>query len=106
MLGSAITWGRNFVAVAQQERELFEAYFEGLGAAGWRGARDDVRRGYMAHYGFYLLGMAMAPVMLKRYPRAGVEMRMQAKWEEVPALVAGLIDIIPSYLEELPRLLD
>ena len=105
MIGSAITWGRDFASVARQERALFDSYLDGFPASGWHGDRDDVRRAFLVHYGHYLLTMAMFPASLKKFPRAAIEMRMRAAWDEFPALAAGIVDLLPSYLEELPDLL-
>ena len=55
MIGSAITRGRDFASVARHERALFDSYLDGLTASGWIGDRDDVRRAYFVHYGYYLL---------------------------------------------------
>ena len=105
MIGSAITRGRDLASVARHERALFDSYLDGLAASGWQGVRDDVRRAFLVHYGYYLLTMAMLPASLKKFPRAAVEMRMGASWDELPALAAGIVDLLPSYLEELPKLL-
>ena len=105
MIGSAITRGRDFASVARHERALFDSYLDGLAASGWHGDRDDVRRAFLVHYGYYLLTMAMLPASLKKFPRAAVEMRMGAAWDELPALATGIVDLLPSYLEELSDLL-
>ena len=104
VIGSAISWGRQFVDVARSEGELFGCYMAGLGEAGWKGARDDVRRGFMLHFGTYLLSMSMMPASLGRYGRDRVERRMETPWDDLPGRCAGLIDLLPGYIDELARL--
>ena len=104
VIGSAITWGRGAMDVARNEQALFDCYLDGLRAAGWRGERDTVRRGYMLHYGSYVLGTAILPAFLKQFDRERVELRAEAKWEEIPALNAPLVELIPGLLEELAEL--
>lgn len=106
LLGSAITWGRRFGEVAENERDLFRHYFDGLLASGWRGNADDVRRGHLVHFGFYLLIMAMMPASLKKYAREQVELRSGARWDELPLLAADIVNVLPSYLREMGRLLS
>lgn len=104
LIGSAITSGRHFVEVLRHERELFDCYFDGLMASGWRGDRQSVLRGYLLHFGLYLLATAIGPITLRRFDRTRVERRMQAGWDELGALSAGVVDLIPRYVEELPAL--
>jgi hypothetical protein len=104
VVGSSITWGRDFAEVARHERDLFEHYYEGLLSSGWRGERDDIRRGYLLHYGLYLLGTTILPLTLKRFDRVRTERRFDVPVEELPALAAGIVDLIPAYLDELPQL--
>lgn len=106
MIGSAISWGGDAVEIARQERALFARYHDGLRAGGWRGEHDDLRRGYLTHFGHYLLGLAMMPSSLRKYSRKRVEQRMGALWDEIPAQLTGIIDEVPSYLKELRTLLE
>jgi hypothetical protein len=104
VIGSAITSGRHFVEVLRHERELFDCYFEGLVGSGWRGDREAVLRGYLLHFGLYLLATAIGPITLRRFDRKRVERRMQASWDELGALAAGVVELLPRYVEELPAL--
>ena len=64
MIGSML--GRaGVVQVARNERVLFDCYVEGLLLSGWRGSRDDVRRGYFCQFGHYLVTtVGLMPVVL------------------------------------------
>ncbi len=79
MIGSAITWGRRAMDVARNEGTLFEGYLDGLRAAGRRGERDTVRRGYLLHYGSARARHRQLPAFLKKFNRARVELRAEAK---------------------------
>lgn len=104
VIGSAITWGRRAMDVARNEGVLFDCYLDGLRTAGWRGDRDAVRRGYLLHYGSYFLGTAIFPAFLKQFNRSRIELRAEAKWEELPAINAPLVELIPGLLQELEEL--
>lgn len=107
LIGSALSWGPGIAEIARHERELFEAYLAGLRAGGWRGNRDDVRRGYFSQFSQYFFNFAaMTPVILSNeiWPPGVVEERLQVGIEEVPALVAPIVARLPAYVDELREL--
>ena len=68
--------------------------------------QNEVRRGHLVQFGIYLLSMAMMPASLKKYPREQVELRSGARWDELPLLAAAIVNVLPSYLHEMRRLLE
>jgi hypothetical protein len=106
MIGSAL--GRvGLLTIARNERALFGCYVDGLRASGWRGNVDDVRRAYFCQYGHYLastLGLMPVIFAFDEWPRAEIELRMRARWEEVPDLIAPVIAMYPAYIAELQAL--
>lgn len=109
LIGSAFTWGKDVAEVARHERDLFETYLSGLVASGWRGNRDDVRRGYYCHFGHYLLtGIALLPVTVAHnvWPPGAMEKRFGVRTVEMADLVAPIIAMLPGYVEELRELAD
>jgi hypothetical protein len=104
VIGSACSWGREAAAVARNERGLFELYLMGLTDAGWRGDRDDVRRGYLLHFGFYLLSTAILPAFTKHFPRSMAERRRGMPFDEIWAHDAPIIDLLPGFIDELQAL--
>jgi hypothetical protein len=109
MIGSAFTWGTGVAEVARHEDELFEAYLAGLKAGGWRGTRDDVRRGYFCQFGHYLAtGIGLMPVLMayEIWPRADMEKRLGVPADEIADLLAPIVAMLPRYVEELRALAD
>lgn len=104
VVGSATTFGGEFIAIAANERELFGHYVEGLTEGGWRGQRDDVRRAFLVHYGGYLISNAILPAFIGKFPRDRIERRLGMPWDEMFHRHAGIIDLLPGYVEELSRL--
>jgi hypothetical protein len=105
-VGSAITWGRSSFEVAASERQLFESYLEGLAAAGWTGNRRDIRRAFLGQYCTYLFYVAMVPATRTTgyFRREFLEQRYQATWDEIPTLQRPVVQLIPSYIDELKTL--
>jgi hypothetical protein len=109
MIGSAFTWGTGVAEVARHEGDLFEAYLAGLKAGGWRGNRDDVRRGYFCQFGHYLAtGIGLMPVLMAHeiWPRADMEKRLGVPGDEIGDLLAPIVAMLPRYVEELRALAD
>jgi hypothetical protein len=108
-IGSSITWGRDFVSVAQRERELFDCYLTGLADAGWRGNLDDVRRGYFCLFGFYVGATLTNPLNVmgadKFLARSFLEKRYGMPMEELPAAAAPIVDLVPAWTREIDSLL-
>jgi hypothetical protein len=108
MIGSML--GRaGVVEVIRNEHALFDCYLEGLRAAGWRGERDDIRRGYFCQFGHYLAStVGLMPVMLEHgdWPRVDIEARFGASWDEIPDLLAEVVATYPAYLEEVQGLAE
>lgn len=108
-IGSAMSWGRGFAEIARSERGLFESYVEGLRAGGATEDRAVLRSGYLSELGFYLASMTTLPTMLAR-PKAGLsvehfEKRLDMPIGEFGAVAAALVDLIPSYIDEMRMLL-
>ena len=103
MVGSAISWGREGAAVARHERGLFETYVAAVGNAGLHVKAVDIRRAYYAQFGYYVCFCATMPALLvdEVFPSPLVEQRFGASAGEIPSLVAGVIDQLPVYVEEL-----
>jgi hypothetical protein len=106
VIGSAVTFGGDFLAIATNERQLFERYVEGLVDGGWQGDRNDVRRAYFVHFGGYLISIAMAPAFIRKFDRARIERRAGMPIQQMFERSAPIIDLLPSYLEELSMLID
>lgn len=114
VIGSGISWGRDFALVAKNERALFESYLGGLVASGWHGNRDDLRRAYFGQLGFYLSVIVTMPVQVaspgrrdrENLNREFLERRFQLPLEEIPLHARGVVDVLPSYIAELKALLD
>lgn len=108
-IGSSITWGRDFVAVAQRERELFDSYVRGLESVGWRGEVDDIRRGYFCLFGFYTMATLTMPLNVigadKFLARSFLEKRYGIAMEEIPAAASPIVDLVPGWTAEINRLL-
>jgi hypothetical protein len=108
-IGSALSWGRKFAEIAQSERALFESYLEGLRQGGSIEDHTVVRAGYLSELGFYLASMTTLPTMLAR-PKAGLsveyfEKRLSMPIGEFGVVAADLVDLIPSYIDEMDILL-
>jgi hypothetical protein len=108
-IGSALSWGRKFAFIAKSERHLFETYIGGLRAGGATEDRAVLRAGYLSELGFYLASMTTLPTMLAR-PKAGLsleyfEKRLGMPVAEYGAAAADLVDLIPSYIDEMGTLL-
>lgn len=108
MIGSML--GRaGLVEVIRHECALFDCYFEGLRASGWKGKRDDVRRGYFCQFGHYLIStVGLMPVAVHHgdWPQAIMESRLEASWEEIQDLLAQVIATYPAYLAEVTELAE
>jgi hypothetical protein len=109
-IGSALSWGRHFVEVAANERELFERYLMSLRAGGAREDRAILRSGYLSELGFYLASMTMLPTILAR-PKPGLSLEYFEKRLDMPigefgATAAGLLALVPSDTEEIGALLQ
>jgi hypothetical protein len=106
MIGSAIAWGRDGAVVAQNERALFDRYLEALALAGCDASVGDIRRGFFGQYSGYLCFAAAIPALLvdEVFPIALLEQRFNAPVEEIPRLVAGIVALLPQYVEELRQL--
>jgi hypothetical protein len=104
-IGSALTWGRAFVDIARAERELFESYLAGLRSGGAAEERAVLRSGYLSELGFYLCSSLTMPSILAR-PKAGLSIEYFEKRYDMPiaefgTALAGLVDLMPSYIDEL-----
>lgn len=108
-IGSALTWGRQFADVALRERELFEHYLTGLRSGGSTESRDMLRSGYLCELGFYLCTSALLPTILANtkatLTREYFEKRLDMPIEAMGSALARVIDLLPSYVEEVHSLL-
>jgi hypothetical protein len=69
-----------------------------------------LRSGYLSERGFYLATMTTLPTQLAR-PKADLsiehfETRLEMPIGEFGAAAAELVDLIPSYIDEMRMLLD
>lgn len=108
-IGSAMTWGRHFADVALQERELFEDYLTGLRDGGSTESRAVLRSGYLSELGFYLCTSALLPTMLAS-TKATLTREYFEKRFDMPVAAMGsalkpVIDLLPSYVDEMRSLL-
>jgi hypothetical protein len=108
-IGSALTWGRGFIDIARNERALFESYLAGLRGGGATEDRALLRSGYLSELGFYLSSSLMMPSIFAK-PKAGLsidyfEKRYNMPIAEFGIALAGLVDLIPSYVDEIHELL-
>ena len=104
MLGRA-----GLVDVIRNERALFDCYFEGLRSSGWKGERDDIRRGYFCQFGHYLVStVGLMPVAVEHgdWPQAVMERRLEAPWEAIQDMLAQVIATYPEYLTEVTELAE
>jgi hypothetical protein len=109
LIGSSTTWGREFVAVARSERQLFESYCEGLEESGWTAGHDDIRRGYFCLFGFYLGATLTMPINIvgadQFLARGYLEKRYGMSVEEIPEAAGGIVDLAPELTREINTLL-
>lgn len=101
VIGSASAWGRDFVTVARHERSLFDSYVDGRRAGGCLLSEADIRQGYLLHYLFYIMANLVMPITIRRFDRRQAERRFGMPLEAIPAQAAGIVDLVPGYIEEL-----
>ena len=109
-IGSALTWGRRFVEIARSERELFEAYLDGLREGGATEGRNVLRSGYLSELGFYLVldgDPALDPCSTETRPVGRVlrEAATTCPSRNSVQRLQAIVDLIPSYIDELRALL-
>lgn len=109
VVGSAITWGRMFAEIAAREGELFDSYLNGLADGGLATDRRAIRRGYLAHMGFYLGCVAIFPTMaagpLALFSPSYFEQRFDMPLDEFCRAASTVIDRLPGYTQEALDLL-
>ena len=109
LIGSSITWGRDFLVVAQNERDLFRSYLQGLRASGFKGDDNAVRLGYFCLFGFYVaatMGLSTSVVGADTFlARSYLEKRYGMPMEEIPAAAAPIVDMAPAFTSEIKALL-
>jgi hypothetical protein len=108
MIGSTLIRA-GLVEVIRNERALFDCYFEGLQASGWKGERDDIRRGYFCQFGHYLVStVGLMPVAVEHgdWPKAVMERRLEAPLEVIQDMLAQVIATYPEYLAEVAELAE
>lgn len=108
LIGSALTYTlAEAHMIAANERRIFDSYIAGLRASGWAGDESPIRIGFFCQFGGYLSGVSTIPVVLRDYlhRRDFIEGRFGVPFEDVPAHVAPVIELIPRYVEELKGLL-
>jgi hypothetical protein len=108
-IGSALTIGRRFAEIARSERELFESYLEGRREGGATEESAVLRCGYLSEVGYYLAFLVTLPTFLIR-PKAGLsteyfEKRLETPATEFGAVASDIVELIPSYVDELHMLL-
>jgi hypothetical protein len=108
MIGSAATWGRNFVAVLANEQSLFDSYARGLKEAGWRGDVKDARRGYLGGIGHYIFVIATMPVFSaqpgKYFPVEFMEKRFEMPHDDIAERMVEATRHLPALTDEIENL--
>jgi hypothetical protein len=107
-IGSAMTWGRDFVEVVRREGELFESYLQGMRAGGSTEDRDILRIGYLSEAAYYLCTVLTCPTIfagpLAKMPPAFFEKRFEMPMNEFGPAAAAAIDLLPPLVQEMRRL--
>lgn len=110
LVGASSVWGRSGVDVALNERDIFESYVHGARSQGCNTPIDDLRRAFFGQFGLYLAATGNSPVTMavpgEYFPQEFFEKRFETPWDEIPDLLAGIVDLIPGYVEELKQLLE
>ena len=109
LIGSSITWGRDFATKLAHERELFDCYVEGLRSSNWTGEVDTVRLGYFCQFGFYLCASLMLPINLSGTDTflsgSFFEKRYGMPIAEIPERARPIVDLAPDFTREIDALL-
>jgi hypothetical protein len=112
LIGAAMVWGRDGDTVLKADGDPFSSYMAGLRSGGWSGDEEHVRRAFFGQFGNYLLatGTALTHVLdsteRAEQLRDFMEKRFQTPFDEIPDLLAPVVDSYPYYIEEISRLLD
>lgn len=108
LIGSALTYTTSEAQmVAANERDIYDSYIAGLKATGWDGDESLARIGFFCQFAGYLSRVSVTPVILQDflYRREWVEGRFGVPFDDVPAHLAPVIELLPRYVEELKGLL-
>jgi len=104
-IGSAMTWGRDFVEVVRHEGDLFESYLDGLRMGGSTEDRDILRIGYLSEAAYYLCTILTSPTIfagpLAKLPPEFFEKRFQLPMSEFGHAAAEAFDLLPPLAEEM-----
>jgi hypothetical protein len=107
-IGSAMTWGRDFVDIIRHEGDLFESYLEGLRLGGSTEDRDVLRIGYLSEAAYYLCTILTCPTIfagrLAKLPPEFFEKRYQMPMSDFGPAAAQAIGLLPPLAEEMRRL--
>ncbi len=114
LVGSSTRRGRNGPEVLLHEKQIYESYREGLASQGCNVPADDVRRAFFGQFGEFLTRTGVSPFWTatsredipKDISVENIEKHFETPWDEIPELLAGIVDHIPGYVEELNALLE
>ena len=112
LIGSPLSFTHGEIQfAAQNEREIYDSYVEGLTSSGWTGNLDQVQLGFFMHFSGYVLYQSSIPLRLEQIKtnderRAHYEKRYGETVDEFPELSAQVAALIPKYAEELKLLLQ
>ena len=108
-IGSALTWGKNFAQIAVRERDLFANYLAGHWEGGSVEEAAVLRSGYLSELAFYICTLVVMPTILLG-PRAALsieffERRFEMPVAEISGAAAPVMELLPSYTQEIRALL-
>lgn len=108
LIGSAFSWGPDFLDTIRAERGLFDAYLGGLRTGGWTGDAADARRAAFAQMGGYLTTLAITPAVLitgNDWVRNFITGRFGLPDDETCRRIAGAVALLPGFIDEIEDLL-
>ena len=113
LIGSSMLSGRDGIGVLKSEKELFSSYLAGLRSGGWTGKETHIRQAFFGQFGTYLLSVVTTlPHVLDEsgeqaeHLRDWAEKRFQTPFDQVPDLLAPIVDSYSRYIDEISALIS